>query len=126
MPTEWYYQSEAQAVGPLSPKQLLEKVREGVVTEQTLIRKDDSNWVQACQVNGLIEAAHKDRLFDCPYCGSAIARPPTTCRHCTRWIDYTDNYRDPTPDRKPETGRSPKVVRRVTGWVRSLMDDEED
>ena len=56
MATEWYYQIMNDVVGPLSGRQLLDKVRAGQVKEDTLIRKDDSQWVPARQVNGLLEA----------------------------------------------------------------------
>jgi hypothetical protein len=87
MTTEWYYQLMNEIVGPLSPSELVEKIRAGQVKEDTLIRKDDSQWVSASQVNGLFEAAQRNesRLI-CPYCGHDVDRPPTTCKHCNRQL----------------------------------------
>ncbi len=87
MTTEWYYQFMNDTVGPLSPSELLDKVRTGQVKEDTLIRKDDSQWVSASQVNGLFDAAHRsDSRRVCPYCGHDVDRPPTTCPQCNRQL----------------------------------------
>jgi hypothetical protein len=87
MTTEWYYQLMNEIVGPLSPSELIEKIRAGQVKEDTLIRKDDSQWVSASEVNGLFEAAQrKDTRLICPYCGHDVDRPPTTCKHCNRQL----------------------------------------
>ena len=70
MATEWYYQIMNDVVGPLSGRQLLDKVRAGQVKEDTLVRKDDSQWVPARQVNGLMDAVEQSRTQRvCPYCG---------------------------------------------------------
>ena len=87
MTTEWYYQLMNEIVGPLSPSELVEKIRAGQVKEDTLIRKDDSQWVSASQVGGLFEAAQrKESRLICPYCGHDVDRPPTTCKQCNRQL----------------------------------------
>jgi hypothetical protein len=87
MTTEWYYQLMNEVVGPLSPAELLDKIRAGQVKEDTLIRKDDSQWVSASQVGGLFEAAQRtEARLICPYCGHDVDRPPTTCKHCNRQL----------------------------------------
>jgi hypothetical protein len=94
MATEWYYQIMNDVVGPLSGRQLLDKVRAGQVKEDTLIRKDDSQWVPARQVNGLLEAVAQplaQRI--CPYCGQTVDPPPSTCRGCNRKLVLSFNSR---------------------------------
>lgn len=94
MATEWYYQIMNDVVGPLSGRQLLDKVRAGQVKEDTLIRKDDSQWVPARQVNGLMEAvAHRPVERICPYCGHVVDPPPTTCHGCNRRLVLSFNSR---------------------------------
>ncbi len=83
--TKWYYQLMNDEVGPLGPAELLEHVRSGQIKAETLIRKDDSQWVTAREVNGLFDAATKpkeQRL--CPYCGHHVEKAPTTCKGCNR------------------------------------------
>lgn len=85
MATEWYYQIMNDVVGPLTSSQLVARVRSGQVKEDTLIRKDDSQWVPARQVNGLLEAVnHNQTQRICPYCGGKVDNPPTICRGCNR------------------------------------------
>jgi hypothetical protein len=94
MATEWYYQIMNDVVGPLSGRQLLDKVRAGQVREDTLVRKDDSQWVPARQVNGLWEAvAHRPTQRICPYCGSVVDPPPSTCHGCNRKLVLSFNSR---------------------------------
>ncbi len=94
MATEWYYQIMNDVVGPLSGRQLLDKVRAGQVKEDTLIRKDDSQWVPARQVNGLLEAVAQRQVERvCPYCGHVVDPPPTTCHGCNRRLVLSFNSR---------------------------------
>ena len=87
MATEWYYQIMNDVIGPLTSSQLVDRVRSGQVKEDTLIRKDDSQWVTASQVNGLFDAAKRTGAHRvCPYCGHKVDRPPTTCRGCNRQL----------------------------------------
>lgn len=94
MATEWYYQIMNDVVGPLNGRQLLDKVRAGQVKEDTLIRKDDSQWVPARQVNGLLDAmAQPLARRICPYCGQPVDPPPSTCRGCNRKLVLSFNSR---------------------------------
>ena len=94
MATEWYYQIMNDVVGPLTSSQLVDRVRSGQVKEDTLIRKDDSQWVPARQVNGLLEAVSQNQTQRiCPYCGHIVDNPPTTCRGCNRKLVLSFNSR---------------------------------
>ncbi len=94
MATEWYYQIMNDAVGPLTSGQLMECVRSGKVKEDTLIRKDDSQWVPARQVSGLLDAVGENRSQRiCPYCGATVDPPPTTCHGCNRKLALSFNSR---------------------------------
>lgn len=94
MATEWYYRIMNDVIGPLSSRQLLDKVRAGQIKHDTPIRKDDSQWVPASQVSGLLDAVDKTaarRL--CPYCGHVVERPPTTCAGGNRKLVVSMNSR---------------------------------
>lgn len=109
MATEWYYQIMNDVVGPLSGRQLLDKVRAGQVKEDTLVRKDDSQWVPARQVNGLLEAVVQplaQRI--CPYCGTLVDPPPSTCHGCNRKLVLSFN------SRLTAMGRDKTKVRKLT------------
>ena len=94
MATEWYYQIMNDVIGPLTSGQLLDKVRSGQVKEDTLIRKDDSQWVRAREVNGLFETLDQVRIKRiCPYCGHDVGPPPTTCAKCNRKLVLAYNSR---------------------------------
>ena len=94
MATEWYYQIMNDIVGPLTSSQLVARVRSGQVKEDTLIRKDDSQWVPARQVNGLLEAVNQNQAQRiCPYCGHKVDNPPTTCHGCNRKLVLSFNSR---------------------------------
>ncbi len=94
MATEWYYQIMNDIVGPLTSSQLVARVRSGQVKEDTLIRKDDSQWVPARQVNGLLEAVNQNQTHRiCPYCGYMVDNPPTTCVGCNRKLVLSFNSR---------------------------------
>ena len=82
---EWFYRVGDQSFGPVTNAQLLDLVRVGKVDAETHIRKDDSSWVLAHSVGGLLEAAGRDGTETvCPYCGKGISPPPTRCEHCHR------------------------------------------
>lgn len=126
MATEWYIQLGGETVGPMTSADLLKRVRAGEVQPTTQIRKDDSQWVAAEEVNGLMDAATRDRVFKCPYCGERISRPPCSCPNCTRWLEFTTDFVDPSDAKqKANNKRTPGVVRRVTNWVRDLLTDDE-
>ncbi len=81
---QWFYRFEnGREHGPIASSQLLELIRRGDVESETEVRKDDSPWVRACEVNGLWQAVGMPTVqFQCPYCQSAIERPPTRCKSC--------------------------------------------
>ena len=60
MATRWFYKVHEKVIGPLESDELLRKVRRGDITEGTQVRKNDSAWFPAKDVNGLFEAAFKD------------------------------------------------------------------
>ena len=61
MATEWYCDFMGKIVGPLTATELLQKVKRGEISEQTPIRKNNSKWFPAVEVNGLFTAAFQDR-----------------------------------------------------------------
>ena len=100
MSTEWYYESLGQAVGPLTAKELLQKIRSGEISHSTPIRKNDSQWVPAEEVTGLFEAAQRPLLEHiCPYCGAKVPPPPVTCKGCQRYLQRTYTTRNSTGGR---------------------------
>ncbi len=88
---EWYFEMMGQSVGPITGKQLLERVRSGDIFADTPVRKDDSQWVPARDVGGLFTAAGggQEREVRCPYCGAQIDLPPTRCAKCRRQVEQT-------------------------------------
>lgn len=102
---DWYYQVLGKNVGPLSSKELLEKVRTGQIEADTPIRKDDSQWVPASEVNGLFAAAYQDEKYlVCPYCGNSVAKPPTTCKSCDRLLERAILKSRKSPPAKASVG----------------------
>ena len=61
MATEWYCDFMGKIVGPLTSSELLHRVKRGEISEQTPIRKNNSKWFPAGEVNGLFDAAFHDR-----------------------------------------------------------------
>lgn len=59
MATKWFYKFSGRTHGPISGADLLEKVREGTIKEGSWVRKDDSAWFPAEDVNGLFEEAFR-------------------------------------------------------------------
>jgi hypothetical protein len=86
--SEWYFRADnGKVTGPIPSSKLLELIRSGTILSETEVRKDDSNWVRACEVNGLWKAAGLPSVaFKCPFCQAVIERPPTTCKSCERPI----------------------------------------
>jgi len=87
--TKWFVQqNESQEdLGPLRPGELLEMVRNGQVTSESMLRKDDSSWFAASDVGGLFEAAMRPTiLYFCPQCEAEVTEPPVNCQKCGREI----------------------------------------
>ena len=105
--SEWFYNKNGKDVGPLSSKELLEKVKSGAVTESTLVRKDTAKWVNAAAVGGLFDAVNrKDSQLVCPYCGGAMVASAGTCNQCYREVSValkTNNQPGQPHTRQGET-----------------------
>ena len=87
--TKWFVQQDEsqEDIGPLKPSELLEMVRSGKVTSDSMLRKDDSNWFVAGEVGGLFEAAMRPTIrYYCPQCEVEVTEPPVTCHECGREI----------------------------------------
>ncbi len=82
----WYYRVGGKEIGPLKASEIVAHVRTGRVEPDTLVRKNDSQWVAAGEVAGLFDAADTDRSHQhvCPFCGVAVPPPPSTCPNCFR------------------------------------------
>jgi len=87
--TQWFVQQGAQRedLGPYRPVELLDLVRNGEVTKETMLRKDDSSWFLAGVVGGLFEAALRPTIqYFCPQCELEVSEPPVICQRCGREI----------------------------------------
>jgi hypothetical protein len=85
----WFYKSPTGSeMGPVNPQELLELIRNGSVLRDTWIKKDNSQWVKAEEVNGLMQkAAQPSTAFFCNHCGKSIAKPPSRCERCEVHVD---------------------------------------
>jgi hypothetical protein len=92
--TVWFYRSKDAVVnGPVSPSELLELIRKGIVQESTAVRKGDSSWVASIEVGGLWEAAARPSVvFDCPHCNKPISKPPLRCPHCKQFVQKASGH----------------------------------
>ena len=61
MATKWFYKLGGRTIGPISNLELLARVRSGEVVADSWVRKDDSRWFPAEEVNGLFETAFRDQ-----------------------------------------------------------------
>ncbi len=83
--TNWFIQIDADQndLGPLRPSELLDRVRAGEVTRETMLRMDDGKWFAAGSVGGLFEAAMRPTIeYICPQCEAQIGEPPVACSKC--------------------------------------------
>ena len=115
---EWYVRREDESEwGPLRPSELLSHVRTGEVSEETLIRKNDSAWFEAAKVGGLFEAAAKrPTRHHCPFCNHVIPPPPVTCVHCS--MDVRNSVQREVPEEEEEPDRSNTATRSIKGWLK--------
>jgi len=105
--SQWYYRTSSGEVGPLRASELLEHVASGRIQPHTLVRKGDSQWVEAAQVDGLFDAAATGGTsFQCPFCGHPIERPPTRCAQCQRLVEtaYRKHNRKATQEQVEAAG----------------------
>ena len=86
--TNWFIQrAENDDLGPYRPSELLDLVRSGDVTPETMLRKDDSGYFAASDVGGLFEAAMRPTIrYFCPQCENEVSEPPVRCPKCDREI----------------------------------------
>lgn len=126
--TAWFIQHADGELGPLRPGELLQRVRDGQVKPETMIRKDNSAWFEASQVGGLFEAAMRPTIEHfCPHCGGPVGEPPCRCRCCGREVEQartriTENTiaGDADPHRPGQSGRS------VQRWLKKVRQKKED
>lgn len=87
---QWYYRLKGtEEHGPIGPAELLNLIRNGVIGEETLVKKDDSKYVPSIEINGLWAAAGRPRAeFNCPYCGRGISKPPVQCPGCSEMVEH--------------------------------------
>lgn len=124
----WYCELNGSELGPLSSAQLIRHIREGRVTKLTPVRKDDSQWVPAIEINGLFAAAAKPVTRDvCPYCDHINpGKPPCECPGCNRTLNRVVRKSQPSPI--TESGEpnldSPlyQPPKSIKGWVKKLFD----
>lgn len=129
---EWFIKrdEESEDLGPLRPPDLLKMVREGNVTRQTMIRKNDSAFFEAGQVGGLFEAAMRPTIEHfCPGCKHAVSEPPTVCAYCGQELreaitKITENAISLPGEKLPS-----QAARSVKNWLkkkRIVKDDPEE
>jgi hypothetical protein len=117
--TQWFYRINSEEKpddhGPVSAQQLLQLIREGVILEDTLIRKDDSNWVLSTDVNGLWAAAGRPTAaFHCPYCNRPIPKPPVLCSACHQHVTHAVGHLVPPAPIGLKTSQKSKSL--VRSW----------
>ncbi len=118
----WHYDDGRTEVGPLTSAQLLNAIRAGKVAPDTPVRKDDSQWVPAMEVNGLFAAAARPVIHEvCPYCEADVEEePPCNCPSCERYLTRRAQRREPSPVNADGTRND--EAKGVRGWVRRLFD----
>lgn len=127
--SQWFIQQMDVEIGPMNAAELLQRVRQGSVTEQTMIRKDDSAWFAAVEVGGLFDAAsNRLREHHCPDCDSVVSKPPCVCSRCgahlayapTRLVEETQGGTNGTHAAKH--ARRPSVQR----WLQKINTPREE
>ena len=130
---EWFVktsdsETDEDVLGPLRPSELLELVRVGQVTQETLIRKDDSAWFVAEQVGGLFEAAIRPTVYYfCPQCDTRVSEPPVTCPKCLRDIRKArEEIVENTISRPEEETLGRQAGRSVQNWLRKKVRKKDE
>ncbi len=116
---QWFiYVSDYEVLGPLTPSELLNKVRRGEVVAETPLRKDDSAWFRAKDVGGLFDAATKPTIvWRCPGCHSKLSSaPPCVCMQCGRELVVA------LQERTENRVSSPEEIAKQSGVSRSMKD----
>lgn len=57
MSTQWHYRQGKQEIGPVSAPEIKALAKAGVITPETLVKKNELDWVKAGTFNGLFVAA---------------------------------------------------------------------
>lgn len=95
--TQWFLLGPPEQ-GPFSPKQVLEMVRNGEISRETKLRKDDSAWFAAGEIGGLFEAAVRPTIrYRCPSCREEVRANVHHCSRCGSLFD--DPLREVTEHR---------------------------
>ena len=104
--TQWYYQVAGETVGPVSEEQLQQKVREGEIGQETMVREGaEGAWTAASEVPALsapigelsenpgaeeagepgLDARRSPlNLRPCSDCGATVSKQASTCPQCGR------------------------------------------
>ena len=127
---EWFIQQgdEVEDLGPIRPSELLKMVRDGEVTPETVIRKDDSAWFEASEVGGLFEAAMRPTIeYFCPQCESPVTEPPVTCQKCGRQISQAlTRITENTITAPHDQSLAEQAGRSVQKWLRKKNVHKDD
>ena len=120
--TNWFIQTdeELEDLGPYRPSELLNKVRAGEVTRETMVRKDDSAWFAAGEVGGLFEAAMRPTIeYFCPQCETSVSEPPVVCHKCGREIRQAlTKITENTIINPEDQSMAEQAGRSVQNWLR--------
>lgn len=88
MSDQWFVRGEAEDLGPYRPREILQLIWDGVIREETMLRKGNSCWTAAGNVGGLFEAAARPTVkWTCPRCGRDVRQPPVYCRRCDLFLE---------------------------------------
>lgn len=117
---QWFVEQRSGAVlGPLRPGELLDEVRTGRIQPDTRLRKDDSAWFPAGEVNGLFEAAQrKPTRHHCPFCNAVITKPPVGCHHCGMDVFKSVVREIDQPHNPPKTASPTPARRSINSWLK--------
>jgi hypothetical protein len=120
---QWFVQQLDVEIGPISGTELLEMVRQGKVSEQTPIRKDDSAWFAAVEVGGLFDAAtSRPRQYHCPDCDGVVSKPPTVCARCGSHLAYAPSRMIDDSPAKGTSGQRPSMQR----WLQKIKAPRDE
>jgi len=123
----WFYKSlTGMEYGPVSPLDLLDLIRNGTVLLDTPLKKDDSQWVMAQDVNGLFATAAKPSIaYFCPGCGKEISKPPSRCSKCDVHVERA-NQKLVHHDLEAIDRKARKAMERVSVPTKELRKTDRD
>lgn len=129
---DWFiHHDDDTEIGPLTPKELLDLVRSGAISEDTMCRKENSAWHRVGDVGGLMKAAQGQVVgYRCPHCRKTVSEPPTYCRGCKKYLDSaseivrdSDGKTHAADADKIETPR--ETLSSWANWVTRLREQRE-